>query len=207
MPEGDATPGVAVTAAAVQPKLLTGFSRYDIVRLLDGDDNVGVELGVAAGTFSERMIQSRRFRLYIGVDSYADSSHDGNEYKAALRRMGFASNYRLLRKGFDQALGLFEDQYFDFVYYDGYTQNTEQGFKTILSWYAKLKPGGLIAGGDYHRDRPLLCEAVDEFVRQSGEELMLTTVTEPDIDFARYPTWCVRKTRAGVLRALPHLGG
>jgi hypothetical protein len=184
--------------AAQRPKLLTGFCRYDVVRLLHGDDNVGVELGVAAGNFSERMIRSGRFRLYIGVDAYADSSHDGNEYQAVLRRMGFASNYRLLRNGFDQALGLFGDQYFDLVYYDGYTQNAEQGFKTILSWYAKLKPGGVIAGGDYHPDRPLLCEAVDEFARQSGEELMLTTVTEPDVDFARYPTWCVRKTRTSV---------
>ncbi len=207
MPEGDGTPGATVTAATVQPKLLTGFNRYDVVRLLHGDDNVGVELGVAAGTFSERMIQSRRFRLYIGVDSYSDSAHDRQEYQAVMRRMGFASNYKLLRIGFNQALGLFEDQYFDFVYYDGYTQNVEQGFKTILSWYAKVKPGGLIAGGDYHPDRPLHREAVDAFVRQSCEELMLMTATEPDVDYAHYPTWCVRKTREGVLRALPDLGG
>jgi hypothetical protein len=166
-----------------------------------------VELGVAGVNFSERMIQSRRFRLFIGVDAYADSSHDETQYQAVLRRMGHASNYRLLRMGFGQALGLFEDQSFDLVYYDGYTQNAQQGFKAILSWYAKLKPGGLIAGGDYHPDRPLLCEAVDELARQSGEELMLTTVTEPDLDYARYPTWCVRKTRTAELRARPDLGG
>ena len=179
----------------MQSKILTGFNRYDILRLLHGNDNLGVELGVAAGNFSERMIQSGRFRLFIGIDAYSDSSHDENEYKAVLRRMEPVPNYRLLRMGFGQALNLFEDQYFDLVYYDGYTQNVEQGFKTIHSWYAKLKPGGLIAGGDYHPDRPLLCEAVDEFVRQSGEELMVTTVTEPDIDFAHFPTWCVKKTR------------
>jgi hypothetical protein len=183
----------------VQSKILTGFNRYDIVRLLQGDDNIGVELGVAGGNFSERMIQSRRFRLYIGVDSYADSRHDEDQYQAVLRRMATASNYRLLRIGFDRALTLFEDQYFDLVYCDGYTQKAQQRYEAILSWYAKVKPGGVIAGGDYHPDRPLLCEAVDEFVRQSGEELMLTTVAEPDVDYAHYPTWCVRKTRAGVL--------
>ena len=184
----------------MQLKLLTGFCRYDLVSLLQGDDNVGVELGVAAGNFSERMIQSGRFRLFIGVDSYSDSRHDEKQYKAVLRRMGLGSNYRLLRIAFARALDLFEDQYFDLVYYDGYTQSAEQGCTAILSWYAKLKPGGLIAGGDYHPDRPLLCEAVDEFARQSGEELMVTTVTEPDIDHAHYPTWCVRKTGTAELK-------
>lgn len=197
MPEGNGTPEENVTAKAVPRKMLAGFYRYDILRLLHGDDNVGVELGVAGGTFSERMIQSGRFRLFIGIDAYGDSSHDGNQYKAVLRRIGFAPNYRLLRMGFDQALDLFEDESFDLVYYDGYTQNAEQGYQAIRSWYGKVKPGGLIAGGDYHPDRPLLCEAVGEFVRQTGEELMVTTVTEPDIDFAHYPTWCVRKSRTG----------
>ena len=197
MPDGNETPEGKVTATTVPPKLLAGFFRYDILRLLHGDDNVGVELGVAGGTFSDRMIQSGRFRLFIGIDAYGDSSHDGNQYKAVLQRIGFASSYRLLRMAFEQALDLFEDEYFDLVYYDGYTQNAEQGYQAIRSWYGKVKPGGLIAGGDYHPDRPLLCEAVDEFVRQTGEELMVTTVTEPDIDFARYPTWCVRKSRTG----------
>lgn len=190
----------------VQPKYLTGFSRYDIIRLLDGDDNVGVELGVAGGNFSERMIQSHRFREFIGIDVYGDTSHDADQYEAVLQRMAYASNYRLLRMGFGQALDLFEDQYFDLVYYDGYTQNVQQGYKAIVSWFAKLKVGGLIAGGDYHPDRPLLCEAVDEFARQSGEELMVTTVTEPDVDFAHYPTWCMRKTRAAGLSIRPDLG-
>jgi hypothetical protein len=187
----------------VQPRLLTGFNRYDIVRLLPGDDNVGVELGVAAGNFSERMIQSRRFRLFIGIDAYADPGHDQNpykhnvsQYKAVLRRMGLAGNYRLLRMEFEQALDLFEDRHFDLVYYDGYTENARKGCKAILSWYAKVKPGGLIAGGDYHPDRPLLCKAVDEFTRQTGEELMVTTDAERDVVFARYPTWCVRKRRS-----------
>lgn len=185
----------------MQPKLLTGFTRYDIVRLLHGDDNLGVELGVAGGNFSERMIRSGRFRLFVGIDAYADPGHGENhykhnvsQYKAVLRRMGLASNYRLLRMEFEQALDLFEDQHFDLVYYDGYTENARKGCKAILSWYAKLKPGGLIAGGDYHPDRPLLCEAVNQFARQSGEELMVTTDAEPGVVFARYPTWCVRKT-------------
>jgi len=184
----------------VQPKLLTGFDRYDIVRLLHGDDNVGVELGVAAGTFSERMIRSGRFRLFIGIDAYADPGHaesqyqhNVSQYKAVLRRMGLASNYRLLRMEFEEALDLFDDRHFDLVYYDGYTENARKACKAMLSWYAKLKPGGVIAGGDYHPDRPLLCEAVNEFARRSGEELMVTTVAEADIAFARYPTWCVRR--------------
>jgi len=155
-----------------------------------------VELGVAEGLFSERMVRSGKFRQFIGIDMYADLDHDTGQYKRALRRLELASGYKLLRMRFDEALDLFEDQSLDFVYVDGYAHGGEEGGETIFSWYAKVKIGGLLAGDDYHSDWPLVCEAVDEFVRQSGEELMLATSTEPHTDYCRYPTWCVRKSGA-----------
>jgi hypothetical protein len=96
---------------------------------------------------------------------------------------------------FDEALDLFGDETLDFVYIDGYAHGGEEGGETIFSWYRKVKIGGLLAGDDYHSDWPLVCQAVDELVRQSGEELMLTEVIEPDNPYCLYPTWCVRKSR------------
>ena len=54
---------------------LPGAHRHDILQLMEGGDFVGVELGVAAGEFSARMVVSGRFRDFFGVDMYADS-HD-----------------------------------------------------------------------------------------------------------------------------------
>ena len=187
--------------ASSKPERLTGLRRHDIATFLDGDENIGVELGVAEGIFSERMIRSGKFKQYFGVDMYSDRGHDTNQYKSALRRVGLFSPYKLLRMRFDEALDLYEDESLDFIYIDGYAHGGEEGGETIFSWYSKVKVGGLVAGDDYHQDWPLVLEAVDEFIRQSGEQLMLTEITEPDVPYSGYPTWCVRKTRKAELTA------
>ncbi|MCA9023151.1 MAG: hypothetical protein KDA74_23545, partial [Planctomycetaceae bacterium] len=68
-------------------KLLEDFHRQDVVQFLKGTDNTGIELGVAQGIFSERMIQSGKFSTFFGVDMYADT-HDTEEYKGALKKVG-----------------------------------------------------------------------------------------------------------------------
>jgi hypothetical protein len=186
----------------MEPKVLRGYRRHDIAELLDGNGNLGVELGVAEGIFSERMMRSGKFKQYIGVDMYAaEIGHNTAEYKRALMRVGLDSHYKLLRMRFDEALDLFGDETLDFVYIDGYAHGGEEGGETIFSWYRKVKIGGHLAGDDYHSDWPLVGQAVDELVRQSGEELMLTEVTEPDNPYCLYPTWCVRKSRRAELMA------
>lgn len=174
-------------------KILTNFNRHDIVKLLKGDMNYGVELGVAKGIFSKRMIDSKRFSLFIGIDMYGgDRRHDTSEYKHALISCGLNSNYKLLRMRFDEALDLFEDQSLDFIYVDGYAHTGEEDGKTIFDWYPKLKVGGVMAGDDYHDDWPLVKIAVNNFVEQISGELLLTDKVE-EIDFCRYPTWAIIK--------------
>jgi SAM-dependent methyltransferase len=177
-------------AGAIVPRILANCYRHDVVHLLGGSANVGVELGVAEGVFSERMVRSGRFARFFGVDMYADL-HDTAEYKRALRRVGLMSNYSLLRMRFDEAIDLFDDGTLDFVYVDGYAHGGEEGGETIFQWARKLRPGGVLAGDDYHRDWPLVVESVDEFVRRSGLELLLTERTESDSPYCRYPTWAV----------------
>lgn len=179
---------------------LSGFRRHDLTRLLDGNANLGVELGVAEGIFSERMMQSGRFNRFYGIDMYADI-HDVAEYKCALQRMRSFEGYHLLRMRFDEALDLFDDSSLDFVYVDGYAHGGEEGGETIFAWAKKVKIGGVIAGDDYHPRWPLVCRAVDEFVRQMDATLMLTEIVEPDNGYCQFPSWAVVKHAEVALKA------
>jgi hypothetical protein len=173
---------------------LDGAFRHDVLRLLDGQQNcVGVELGVAGGEFSRRMVAAGQFRVFIGVDMYADT-HDVGQYKQALRLIGLEAPYRLLRTTFAEALDLFEDESLDFVYVDGYAHSGEEGGETIWDWARKVRIGGVIAGDDYHPDWPLVMEAVDCFAADTGFELCVTTETEGDGAYSMYPSWAMVKT-------------
>ncbi|MEZ5798835.1 MAG: methyltransferase domain-containing protein [Paracoccaceae bacterium] len=115
-------------------RLLPGTDRFDVVAPLPPAGNIGIELGVAAGSFSSRMVQSGRFAQFYGVDVYGDG-HNTAEYKKALLAVGLWSDYRLLRMTFDQALDLFPDGYFDFIYCDGYAHTGEEGGRTLADWF------------------------------------------------------------------------
>jgi len=174
-------------------EILRGYNRFDIIKLISSKKSItGIELGVAQGIFSEKMISSSRFAHYFGVDMYSDV-HDTNEYKGALKRVGILNNYKLLRMKFDEALDLFEDNFFDFIYVDGYAHSGEDGGKTIADWYPKLKVGGLMAGDDYHQTWPLVKQAVNEFINQTNTTLYLTEITDSKSNYSRYPTWATIK--------------
>ncbi|MDO9526077.1 MAG: class I SAM-dependent methyltransferase [Gemmobacter sp.] len=175
---------------------LDGYRRHDILNLLpEGPDRIGVELGVAGGEFSRRMVASGRFATFFGVDMYADT-HDVTQYKTALRHVGLLAPYKLLRMSFAEAYDLFDDESLDFIYIDGYAHTGQEGGETIWHWARKVKVGGLIAGDDYHPDWPLVVEAVDRFAAQTGFDLCVTTETEPDVDYAAHPTWGMIKAHA-----------
>jgi len=161
--------------------------RHHVINGLRGSMNKGVELGVAGGVFSQRMVESGKFSHFYGVDRYGDH-HDVAEYKRALRHIGLESNYRLLRMSFENALDLFPDNYFDFIYSDGYAHTGEEGGQTLVDWYKKLKTGGIMAGDDYHEDWPLVKWAVNSLVLQLGATLHVTGKTETT-NLSFYPSW------------------
>jgi Methyltransferase domain len=186
--------------SSVEIQVMPGTHRHDVVSLLQGTNNIGVELGVAEGVFSERMMASGRFAKFMGVDMYADS-HDVAQYKRTLKRLGLWSNYKLLRMRFDEAFDLFDDDSLDFVYVDGYAHGGEEGGETIFEWFKKVKIGGVIAGDDYDPAWPLVVKAVDAFAQQLGQPLLVTAITEADNPYCRYPTWAIRKQASVALSA------
>lgn len=173
------------------PEKIIGSNRYDVIEKLSGENNIGIELGVAKGDFSKKMIHTKKFKKFYGVDMYSDT-HDIHEYKFALRNIGIEENYNLLRMTFDEAFDLFDDNFFDFIYIDGYAHTGEESGETILKWYKKCKVGGIIAGDDYHDDWPLVKWAVNDFIKQSDLKLFITDKTEAS-GFSKYPSWFVVK--------------
>lgn len=179
------------------------FYRHDVLSVLENASGVGIELGVAGGHFSKRMVQSGKFSKFYGVDLYEDH-HDIAEYKNALKLVGMEQNYVLLRMSFDDACDLFEDDFFDFIYFDGYAHTGEEGGKTFADWYRKLKVGGVFAGDDYHEKWPLVQWAVNDMVSQLGCDLHLTGRVE-HTHLNRYPSWFFQKPSEGSFRTSPQL--
>jgi len=181
---------------AVTVNRLPGTRRFAVIDPLPPTGNVGIELGVAAGSFSSHMVQTGRFARFWGVDSYSDG-HGVREYKKALQASGLWSDYRLLRMTFDQAVDLFPDNHFDFIYCDGYAHTGEEGGRTFTDWYPKLKPGGVFAGDDYDPEAwPLTVWAVNEAAAQLGVPLQVTDLVS-DEPYNRYPSWFFVKPETG----------
>jgi hypothetical protein len=175
------------------PIILKDTYRHNVIDSLEGNKNYGIELGVARGVFAERMVRSGKFQKFFGVDSYAGKmEHNNNEYKTALRTVGLLENYSLLRMRFDQALDLFNDNFFDFIYIDGFAYNGEESGKTLLDWYSKVKIGGILAGDDYSDDWPLVKQVVNKFAELTKSQLYLTEHTE-SIPYCKSPSWIIKK--------------
>ena len=174
-------------------KIYENYHRHDVLAALKGRNNVGIELGVAGGHYSKRMVQSGKFKRFYGVDLYEDH-HDTKEYISALSLVGIEENYSLLRMSFDDALDLFEDNFFDFIYFDGYAHTGEEGGKTFSDWYKKLKVGGVFSGDDYHDDWPLVKWAVNDMVSKLNCKLNVTGKTE-NTHLNRYPSWFFTKEK------------
>ena len=118
-------------------EILEGKNRYDLVNLLEKDSLIGIELGVAGGLFSKKMIETGKFKFFFGVDKYSDH-HDLNQYKSAIKYVGILENYKLLKLDFNEALEMFDDQFFDFIYIDGYAHNGQKFLKHFASGLRKL---------------------------------------------------------------------
>ncbi len=176
-----------------KPKLLN-IKRHEIVNKLNGNQNIGVELGVAEGNFSKKLIESNKFSIFYGIDSYNEFQHNDNEYKLAKSRLSEFKNYKLIRKTFNSSTNLFKDEYFDFIYIDGFAHTGNNGGETLFNWFNKLKIGGILSGDDYHSDWPLVIDVVNEFIKQTKFQLFLTEKSDED-NYSQYPSWFVFKEK------------
>lgn len=119
-------------------------SRNELISLLK-PYSIGLELGVANGSFSRILYESNIFSEYWGIDKWNDH-HNIKEYFHCIRSM---PNANIIRAQFNQCIEYFSDEYFDFIYIDGYAHIGQSKGQTLYDWYPKLKSGGIFAGHDY----------------------------------------------------------
>ena len=118
-----------------------------------------------------------------------DRGHDDDQYRAASARLAsHGSRSSLLRMRFDEALGLFPDNHFDFIYIDGYAHTGQNDGQTLDDWWPKLKIGGLFSGDDFSVHWPRNVAAVNKFAKSRSLFLVkFTPKTHP------HPSWLIRK--------------
>jgi Methyltransferase domain len=144
--------------------------RRDILNIVR-PNGVGIELGVAEGHFSEEILESSSLKHLFSVDMYkGDRGHDNRQYMQAVQRLSpYQSRNTLIKLKFEEAINLFPDEYFDFIYIDGYAHTGEEGGKTMHDWFCKLKFGGVISGHDYSFS--LVRDSVDKFSEAFGLQI------------------------------------
>lgn len=164
--------------------------RDDVVTLVK-PGGIGIELGVAEGAFSERLLKRNILSYLFSVDMYAgDRKHDTEQYIRALKRLDpYRGKNSVIRMRFDEAVHLFDDDYFDFIYIDGYAHTGQEGGQTLNEWFPKLKKGGIFAGDDYRESKwPLVVQVVNSFVEKHDLQLNIINCSE-DVSYSGHPTW------------------
>jgi hypothetical protein len=155
-------------------KTILDQDRLDLAKLFTG---VGVEIGVAEGWYSNKIMELGKVTKMYGVDPYIP--HSGyrdytrettfNRLQAkAHERLDKYSNYEFIRGYSLETAKKFEDNSLDWVYIDG-DHSYEAVMDDITVWIAKVKPGGIIAGDDYiksDRDKRFydVVNAVNDYV-------------------------------------------
>ncbi len=156
---------------------------------------IGVELGVASGSFSERLLATGRFGHFYSIDMWAgDRGHDVNQYKKVISRLQkYRDRSTIIKLRFDEALDLFPDDFFDFIYIDGYAHTGQNDGQTLLDWWPKLKRGGIFSGDDYAERFPKVIKEVDAFAHAHGLQIHVHRPrTVGDKQFQQ-PSWITRK--------------
>lgn len=168
--------------------------RSDIIKLCN-KPVIGIELGVAEGVFSEQVLQHQAVAEWYAVDMWAgDRGHGMAQFHSACAKIEPFPQATVIRSKFADVVDRFEDEYFDFVYVDGYAHTGQEGGQTLRDWWPKLKPGGVFAGDDYSDDWPLTKSAVDEFCAHKNLTVQVHTFDEHN-HWSRYPSWYTIKEK------------
>ncbi len=167
-------------------------SRWELTKLVR-PNGIAAELGVANGVFSDLILKKSNIDYLYSIDMYGDRKHTVDQYKVALALLvPHRKRNCILKMKFDEALPLFPDKYFDFIYIDGFAATGQDGGSALLDWYPKIKDGGVFSGHDYSDKWPHTKKAVDEFA--AAHKLKIHTVGgehDPIDEQNRYASWFV----------------
>lgn len=155
------------------------ISGKDILPLLANFKNpVGIEIGVDEAPTSWFFLKNRPDLKLYGVDpyqgyqdwypgGYISQGQQDEKYNNMKRRTEeFGDRWKHYRLTSDDAVRLFDDDAFDFIFIDG-LHEYEQVLKDCQNYWPKIKKGGVFAGHDY-RVIEGVGRAVDEFAATVG---------------------------------------
>lgn len=135
-------------------------TRDDLAEFLaENELNLGAEIGVAAGEYSEILMNANSNLFLYGVDpwepysGYKDFARLGtftSLEQQAHERLDRFDNYKFLKMYSLDAAERIPDGSLDFVYIDA---NHSEPYVTqdITAWFPKVRKGGVVAGHDYAR--------------------------------------------------------
>jgi hypothetical protein len=121
---------------------------------------LGVEVGTHRGEFAYVLLKSWPGTLYCvdpwgplaGYEEQAaglwGNGDREEDYRIAQRRLAKFTNHHMLRMTSHKALEQFRADSLDFVYIDG-DHRPQHVLHDLCNWWAKLKPGGILAGHDF----------------------------------------------------------
>lgn len=168
--------------------------RYDIPKIIK-DGGIALELGVAEGGFSEAILQNSNVGYLYSIDMYAnDRGHDNNQYLRAVQKLDkYRHKQTLIKSRFSDCLKLFPENYFDFIYIDGYAHDGLNRGKILKDWWNKLKIGGIFCGDDYSDNYPLVKKYVNDFAQKLGVPVTVIKC-KPEKDWAsKQFSWLIGK--------------
>ena len=170
---------------------------------------VAAEVGVLRGGFSEMILEHATPKEFHMVDCWkhqtgnyvADPSnlkqHEMDEmYREVCEKFndyenknGVVADVHIHREFSRDAVKIFDDHYFDWVYIDA-DHTYDAACMDLKWWWPKVKPGGVLAGHDYHAKVAWVevKRAVDEFLKEQDLSLAYTSN-------ASYPDWAIIKPK------------
>jgi len=162
------------------------MGRDDMAKLFaELNFDLGVEVGVDKGEYSEVLCKANPDLYLYGVDPYDRSAyepiivpHDAgiydtqkgfeNNFKIATKRLAPYQNYTLVRKYSLDALDDFADDSLDFVYIDA-NHDFPNFINDLHQWLKKVRIGGIMSGHDYanfsYRKHNHVKRALDAYAR------------------------------------------
>ena len=162
-----------------QPPKCSGYGLGAMIR--DMVNPIGLEIGCDIGDTSNFLLDSNPTLDLTSIDPYENYvDWNGNHlnqreemFHGLVKRLsGYSNRFQLIRKTSDDAVKLFADESFDFIFIDG-LHTYEQLTKDCANYYSKLKPGGIFAGHDFTAIEGVN-RAAKEFANQTGREIHLT---------------------------------
>jgi hypothetical protein len=166
-------------------------TRHDFARLA-GPGSIGAELGTGAATFCVPILQRGEVDFLYTIDEYNNRPdafiHAFNKIAA------FDSKVKLIRETFEIAAQQFDNEFFDWIYVDGFAHDGQNDGKTFTQWWPRLKPGGVFGGNGYDMTScPLLVRKLHSFALDVERDIYVIDCEPDDVVWGANPSWFMIK--------------